>query len=113
MNKLTEDDIIGLNIAICDKVNEQPLLINRNGLLSALSILDNDYYNNENEQIAAFFRSLIVNHPFKDGNKRTANIAIIIMKKPICSRNTLIDITMKIAIGELNDYCNIAKLLWG
>lgn len=29
MNKLTEDDIIGLNSAICDKVNEQPLLINR------------------------------------------------------------------------------------
>lgn len=45
MNKLIEDDVIGLNIAICDKVNEQALLINRNGLLSALSILNNDYYN--------------------------------------------------------------------
>ena len=58
MNKLTEEDIIGLNIAVCDKVNEESLLINKNGLLSALSILDNDYYNNENEQIAAFFRSI-------------------------------------------------------
>src|SRR5689334_16081895 len=45
-------------------------------LRGALGVIEHEhYYGSEPAVIAAFFRSLVMDHPFKDGNKRFAIVA--------------------------------------
>src|ERR1051325_10187275 len=46
-----------------------------NGLRSAVGRPQNGYYSDAIEEAAALFESLAQNHPFLDGNKRTAMTA--------------------------------------
>jgi death-on-curing protein len=45
----------------------------------AASALGEDAYSTLSEKVAALFHSLARNHPFTDGNKRTATVAAIFM----------------------------------
>lgn len=77
-------------IAINKVVGETGRLLNRNSLESVVASIP--YYETPAQQIASVCRSIIQNHPFVDGNKRTgiwfaisaarvANIRIIIPKE--------------------------------
>jgi death on curing protein len=55
---------------------------------------------------AALGESLIINHPFVDGNKRTGIVAILTLLiesnyKVVCDENELYDFTIKISTGEI------------
>src|SRR5258708_1049709 len=45
----------------------------------AASAFGSDAYPTLKEKVAALFHSIVRNHPFTDGNKRTATIAAILM----------------------------------
>jgi len=49
----------------------------KNGLESAVFRPQSGYYSDELEEAAALLESLVQNHPFLDGNKRTAWIATV------------------------------------
>ncbi len=48
------------------------MVLNRNSLLSALGRPYHGYHEELHEKAAALAHSIILNHPFMDGNKRTA-----------------------------------------
>ena len=48
------------------------MVLNRNSLLSALGRPYHGYHEELHEKAAALVHSIILNHPFMDGNKRTA-----------------------------------------
>ena len=100
------------NEYICDSYGLQSVLVNESNLLSALSVQDNNYYENDNELAAALFRSLIIAHGFLDGNKRTAVIALFYIHPPKVNDSELEKITLNIATGKLQDYKEIAELLF-
>lgn len=104
--------LCALNFYICKNSEEPYQIINKNNILSALSVYDS-YFNNKKEIMAALFRSLIINHGFLNGNKRTAAMCLyvsgIYLKR---SQKEFIDITYEIAKGNLKDAKEIAKLLF-
>lgn len=91
--------IIEINKSLTGK-NHQ--IINEAGIESALGTYM--WYTNDNEAVCALFRSLCINHPFRDGNKRTALLTLLMCKKPIkCSDADLINITLDCASGKCTD----------
>ena len=90
-----------LNFYIC-KISGEPFqIINKNNLLSALSVYDS-YFNSDEEILAALFRSLIIGHGFLNGNKRTAAICLHINNVYLkCSQKEFIKITYEVAEGKL------------
>lgn len=58
---------------------ETGLIIDKNVLLSALSAAD--YYSESKDKISCIIRGLIKNHPFSNGNKRTACLAFLLLAK--------------------------------
>jgi death on curing protein len=65
-----------------------------------------DLYPDVITKAAALGESLIINHPFVDGNKRTGIIAILTLLiesryRVICSENDLYNFTIKISTGEI------------
>ena len=98
MNYLTKDDVIKLN-SVCLKEGENSILIKEDMLESALG---NQYapYELEEQNISSTYRSLILNHPFENGNKRTAFLSLFYMskdKKIKASEDEIIDLTLTIA----------------
>ena len=63
---ISRDFVIGMNEAI-----EGVSIVKVSLVDSALSSWH--YYDNEKDKISSIIRGLIKNHPFKDGNKRTAD----------------------------------------
>ncbi len=58
------------------------------------------YYESELEQICSIFRGLIKNHPFSDGNKRTAYIVLVsylLQNKYDCPQEDLCIFTLDVA----------------
>lgn len=100
-----------INILVCAKVNEESQVINYNNLESALSV-QYSYYDTDEQIASALLRSLIINHGFADGNKRTAVMACTIIKQPILSDKNLAKIANDIAIGTIRDVDEIANLLY-
>lgn len=66
------DFIISLNQAV---MGNDGLVLNRDLIESTYSSVD--YYPTELEQVVSVFRSIIKNHAFKDGNKRTAYLFLV------------------------------------
>jgi death-on-curing protein len=97
-NNITESDIVAVNKAL----GYHPLNVNLVG--SALASIH--YYPDIKTQIAAIVNSLIKNHAFQDGNKRTATVVYL----TLCKRNgirpirdaALFDVVVKIASSKLN-----------
>lgn len=103
MKKLTLKDLITINKEICNKTNEPFGILNKDNILSSLSIQYNNYYNSENLMLCSLLKSLVLSHGFQQGNKRTAFIAIIILKTPKCEPELLSEVILNIANGSLRD----------
>ncbi len=78
MRYLSVDDVIHLNRRI---VGAGSRLRDRNMLESAIerpkqTVFGEDAYPTLTAKAAALFHSLVLNHPFMDGNKRTATVAV-------------------------------------
>ena len=78
--------------------------------MSALSV--QQWFQDEKLRASALFRSLIQNHPFQDGNKRTAVLVLIHMCKPTCTDEILLDVSLKVAMGVLKDPKEISRLIY-
>lgn len=70
MVRFTFEDICSINFMICEYTQE-PYGVKENLLNSALSVYDS-YFDKDKEILAALIRSLVKNHCFINGNKRTA-----------------------------------------
>lgn len=77
------DYLIWLNEAICQDSGEQSIIINKNNLLSALSV--QQWYFDDSLLAAALIRSITIGHGFQDGNKRTAAAAGATICKFTCT----------------------------
>ena len=69
---LTLEEILAIHESVIERFGGQPGIRDRGLLLSALYRPQTGYYNDLAEMGAALFESLIINHPFIDGNKRVA-----------------------------------------
>lgn len=98
------------NEVVCKNSGQESVIINKNNLMSALSV--QQWFQDEKLRAAALFRSLIQNHPFQDGNKRTAVLVLMHVCKPTCTDETLFNVTLKVAVGTLKDPEEISKLLY-
>ena len=112
MEKLTLGDLVSLNKAICEKTGEPFHILNEDSLLSALSIQDNNYYDNDDMMLCALLRSLIICHGFEQGNKRTAFLAIALLKLPLCSSEKFAEVILKIADSRIKTIEDIYDLLY-
>lgn len=112
MKYLTFETLCKFNEFICKAYNEPYSLISEDRAKSALSVQDNNYYGTDDLLAASLFRSLILNHPFQDGNKRTAIIALLFVYSYNYNMNTLYNVTLDIASGKLYDVSDIADKLF-
>ena len=107
---ITFDELVGVNIAVCNAANEPSAVINENNLLSALSV--QQWYNDDKLLASALIRSITIGHGFQDGNKRTAAIVGAIICDYTCSEDEMIECILDIAKGELRDVEEIASILY-
>ena len=75
LHDITPESLVEFN----KTVGETGLILKPNELESVYSSID--YYEADSLKIASVVRSLIKNHPFKDGNKRTAVLFLFISSK--------------------------------
>lgn len=111
MRRLTYNDVVAINCAVCDQFNGETNVLNPDNLNSALSVYDS-YYDSDMEIAAALFRSLILNHPFSDGNKRTAVAVLYYVLTPAVSIHDVENLALSIAKGEITHVTDIASLLY-
>ena len=69
---LTLEEILAIHESVIERFGGQPEIRDYGLLLSALYRPQTGYYNDLAEMGAALFESLIIIHPFIDGNKRVA-----------------------------------------
>lgn len=108
---ITFEELVGVNIAICQSANEVSVIINENNLLSALSV--QQWYEDDRLLASALIRSITIGHGFQDGNKRTAAIIGAIIKDYDCTEDEMIECILNIAQGKLRDVEDIANILYG
>lgn len=72
---LTPDEVLAIHERLLETFGGTPGLRDRGLLESALYRPRTGYYEDLTEMAAALFESLIMNHPFVDGNKRVAFFA--------------------------------------
>lgn len=107
---ITAEFVIGLNICICEDQGAKSIVINENNLLSALSV--QQWYDDIELRAAALIRSIVIGHPFKDGNKRTASAVGITLKDFKCNQSIAEQCVIDIATGKLKDVEEIASILY-
>lgn len=69
---LTVEEALALHERLIERFGGDPGVRDLGLLESALYRPQTGYYNDLGEQAAALFESLLMNHPFVDGNKRVA-----------------------------------------
>lgn len=104
------EDLLIINQRICFAFEEESVVINKNNLLSALSV--QQWYDDDRLLASALIRSLTIAHGFQDGNKRTATIVGAFIREYDCSEDGMIDCILSIAKGELKDVNEIASILY-
>lgn len=72
---LTPDEVLAIHERLLETFGGSPGLRDQGLLESALYRPRTGYYEDLTEMAAALFESLIMNHPFVDGNKRVAFFA--------------------------------------
>ena len=103
---LTSKDIIGLNKKIVALTGEPHQLI-KSYLDSALH--SSEYYDNYFDKVASIIRSLVMNHNFQQGNKRTAAIVLAVLLPQIdFDDNFLTKLILEIVKDKL-DVSQISK----
>jgi hypothetical protein len=102
------------NVIATDETGEPHGVVSVEGLESAVGQLKQGWYEPE-EAIASCFKSLIINHPFKNGNKRTALMTMRYFKEPLPTKNQLYHLTMQLASegGSKIESKEIANFLYG
>ena len=105
-----EDTVLGINEAICEDQGTESVVLSRENLLSALGI--QQWYQDKELQASALLRSLILNHPFQDGNKRTAYVAAMMVATINRDDNEVERCLLEIARGNLKDVNDIASILY-
>jgi death-on-curing family protein len=96
MTIFSYEDILAINKRICERENEEFLVINKSNILSALSV-QFSYYESDEEIRVALFHHLIIAHGFKDANKRTALVVLLYDGDISATQKELEDITLEIA----------------
>jgi death-on-curing protein len=69
---ITTDEVVMMHEILIQKFGGAPGLRDRNQLEAAMLRPQSGYYPDTINQAAALFESLLMNHPFVDGNKRVA-----------------------------------------
>ena len=69
---LTVADILGMHAILIEKYGGMAGIRDMGGLESAAYRPQSGYYSDIVEEACALMESLLINHPFMDGNKRTA-----------------------------------------
>lgn len=72
---LSIDEVLAIHERLIDRFGGSPGIRDRGMLESALFRPQTGYYESLDEMAAAMFESLLINHPFVDGNKRVAFFA--------------------------------------
>lgn len=105
---------IEINRELTRDVGERHLLLSPAGLESALGQFYQGWYTEE-QRAAAVYRSLILNHAFENGNKRTAFVIAILLKSPAVTAKELEVLTIKLASsgGGKIKVNEIANTLYG
>src|SRR3989344_8712113 len=107
--KITEKDVIAINQKFDDGT-----IVNRGSFDFALNSIRKRQ--DWQEQIAYLLRALLIDHVFKDGNKRTATYLLIDALESGSfkfNQEELGILTVKIAKGNINDIKEIKKLIAG
>lgn len=107
---MNSDILIGINKLICEKNNCESVVINNEVLESAVG--NTQWFQLNELKACALFRSIILNHPFRDGNKRTACLALISIKEPPTTQEELESITLDVAKGNLKEPQEICRLIY-
>ena len=115
MRELTYPQVIAINKAIVDITKEPFAIINENNIKSAIG---NQYqsYELEEQAVASVFKSIIINHGFQNGNKRTAVACLdVFALRRVCDDTTLTNLTLEIASegGSKISVNKIANVLFG
>ncbi len=81
MRYLTVQEVLFIHFQVIERFGGTHGVLNMAGLESAVArpkaTMDgNDLYTNLLEKAAGLLQSLVINHPFQDGNKRTAFTAL-------------------------------------
>jgi prophage maintenance system killer protein len=104
------EELVGINIAVCQSAGEVSVVINKDNLLSALSV--QQWYEDDRLLASALIRSITIGHGFQDGNKRTAAIVGAVIQDYDCSEDAMISCILDIAKGQLKDVEKIASILY-
>lgn len=72
---LSIDEVLAMHERLIERFGGSPGIRDRGMLESALFRPQTGYYEALDEMAAAMFESLLINHPFVDGNKRVAFFA--------------------------------------
>lgn len=105
--------LVGVNAFLCKKpCIAYEVVLSENSIYSAIGTLQ---WNSGNRKIQActLLRSLILNHGFKDGNKRTAVVACNAIWPCTCSDSVCLQCVVDIACGSLKDISKICSILYG
>lgn len=105
-----EDTVLGVNQAICEDQGTECTVLSRENLLSALGI--QQWYEVKELQASALLRSLILNHPFQDGNKRTAYVVAMMVSTISKPDDEVERCLIEIAKGNLKEIDEIASILY-
>ena len=115
---LTVEDVL---VASAAAMGMQPVVLDPGLLESAVfrpraMVFGEPAYPDVHQQAAALLQSLIKNHPFQDGNKRTALISTLLLLglnewHSIASQDDLFDLVIAIATDDLPDATSIAERL--
>ena len=73
---LTMDEVVMMHEILIQKFGGSPGLRDRGALEGAIHRPQSGYYPDIQTEAAALFESLVINHPFVDGNKRIAFAAM-------------------------------------
>lgn len=107
---ITLEDVIDFNKEICKVSGEESFLINKDNVLSALSV--QQWYSDKCLLASALIRSLTIGHGFQDGNKRTAACIGMYILDFECSEDDMISCILDIAQGIIRDVEEIASILY-
>lgn len=114
IKEITYNDVLLIN-SLCLFDNEPFRVVDKNKILSALG---NQYqpYPNDESSFSSIYKSLVINHGFINGNKRTAVIVLYLSSLMIGNKlklndEQLVDLTYKIAgeVGSQIEAKDIAK----
>ncbi len=98
---LTLQDMLAIHDLVTKKIGGQEEIRDYGLLLSVLYRPQTGYYNDSAQMSAALIESVIINHPFVDGNKRVAFFGADVFW-PIRNRNSRF--SLKRCMGPLFEY---------